>query len=72
MYNTLSRRLTAALATLFLPFAQGAEPLATAVAEYRILPREYRLDGTVEAVHQTTVSAQTGGEVTEILFDVDD
>ncbi len=72
MYNTLSRWLAAAAATFLLPCVQGAEPLATAVAEYRMLPREYRLDGTVEAVHQTTVSAQTGGEVAEILFDVDD
>ncbi|MEA3275092.1 MAG: efflux RND transporter periplasmic adaptor subunit [Pseudomonadota bacterium] len=44
----------------------------TAAAQYRTVPREYRLDGIVEAVHRTTVSAQTQGQVQEILFDVDD
>lgn len=46
--------------------------LATAPAEYRTLPREYRLDGVVEAVNRTTVSAQTQGQVQEIFYDVDD
>ncbi|MGQ9831743.1 MAG: efflux RND transporter periplasmic adaptor subunit [Thermochromatium sp.] len=47
-------------------------PLATAPAEFRTLPREYRLDGTVEAVKRSTVSAQTQGQIQEILYDVDD
>ena len=51
--------------------ASGAE-LATAPAEYADVPRETRLDGVVEAVNKTTVSAQTQGQVAEILFDVDD
>ena len=46
--------------------------LAVAPVEYRITPREYRLDGVVEAVNHTTVSAQTRGLVQEILYDVDD
>lgn len=46
--------------------------LETAAAEYRSVPREYRLDGIVEAVNRTTVSAQTQGQVEEILFDVND
>jgi RND family efflux transporter MFP subunit len=57
---------------LFLSSVQASEPLATADAQYRVLPREYRLDGSVEAVHQTTVSAQTSGQAQEVLFDVDD
>jgi RND family efflux transporter MFP subunit len=61
-----------ALLLLSLSSARAAEPLATAVAEYRELPREYRLDGMVEAVNQTTVSAQTQGQVSEVLFDVND
>ncbi len=72
MYKTLSWWLTAVAATLLLPLAQAGEPLTTAAAEYRMLPREYRLDGSVEAVHQTTVSAQTRGQVEKVLFDVDD
>ena len=46
--------------------------LETATVENRELPREFRLDGVVEAVSQSTVSAQTAGQVVEIRFDVDD
>ncbi|MFZ1536450.1 MAG: efflux RND transporter periplasmic adaptor subunit [Chromatiaceae bacterium] len=46
--------------------------LDSATVAYRSVPREYRLDGVVEAVQQTTVSAQTQGQIEEILFDVDD
>ncbi len=46
--------------------------LQTAAVDYATLPREYRLDGVVEAIRQTTVSAQTQGQVEEILYDVDD
>ena len=35
-------------------------------------PIERIVDGTVEAVNQATVSAQTAGRVAEILFDVND
>jgi RND family efflux transporter MFP subunit len=50
----------------------AAESLATAQVAYRTVPREYRLDGVVEAVNRTTVSAQTQGQVEEIFYDVDD
>lgn len=36
------------------------------------MPEERLLDGTVEAVNQGTVAAQTSGRVTEILYDVND
>lgn len=52
--------------------AADISKLETAQAELRQLPREFRLDGTVEAVNRTTVSAQTSGQVQEILYDVDD
>jgi RND family efflux transporter MFP subunit len=52
--------------------SQSVAALATATAIYRTVPREYRLDGVVEAVNRTTVSAQTQGQVQEILYDVDD
>lgn len=67
-------QLTSALGLLLVlhfPLVEAAT-LETAVADYRILPREYRLDGVVEAVHRTTVSAQTQGQVQEILYDLDD
>jgi len=69
------RRWKVGLFTLILFFTQSsiaASPLETATAEYRELPRVYILDGIVEAIHQATVSAQTSGQVEEILFDVDD
>jgi RND family efflux transporter MFP subunit len=57
--------------------AASADPapesaLAQAEARYQTVPREYRLDGVVEAINRTTVSAQTQGQVEEILYDVDD
>jgi RND family efflux transporter MFP subunit len=75
--------LSAALAALMTLNLHAAEPqgqaalpppaeLATAPAEHRTVPREYRLDGVVEAANRTTVSAQTQGQVEEVLFDVDD
>lgn len=36
------------------------------------MPLERRLDGTIEAVNQGTVAAQTSGRVVEILYDVND
>jgi RND family efflux transporter MFP subunit len=50
----------------------AATRLATAAVVSRTVPREYRLDGIVEAINSSTVSAQTSGQVKEILFDVDD
>ncbi|MEJ2176597.1 MAG: efflux RND transporter periplasmic adaptor subunit, partial [Gammaproteobacteria bacterium] len=35
-------------------------------------PKERLFDGTVEAVNQSTVSAQTSGRIAEIFYDVDD
>lgn len=56
-----------------LPAATQEIPvLETIAVEYRSIPREYRLDGVVEAINRTTVSAQTQGQVQEILYDVDD
>ncbi|NBC48814.1 MAG: efflux RND transporter periplasmic adaptor subunit [Gammaproteobacteria bacterium] len=49
-----------------------ADQLAITKASYRVVPKEYRLDGVVEAINRTTVSAQTSGQVEEILYDVDD
>ncbi|MGF1546829.1 MAG: efflux RND transporter periplasmic adaptor subunit [Thiotrichales bacterium] len=47
-------------------------PFATATVVREVVAQERILDGTVEAVNQTTVSAQTSGQVTEIAYDVDD
>ena len=64
----------AALAlTLAWSVQSAAElPFPVEIAAYEIAPRERIWDGTVEAVNQGTVSAQTSGRVAEILFDVND
>lgn len=60
-------------ASIALPAAaQESTLLDTAAVEYRPIAREYRLDGIVEAINRTTVSAQTRGQVEKIFFDVND
>jgi RND family efflux transporter MFP subunit len=46
--------------------------LATFSVESAPVPQERLLDGTVEAVNQSTVSAQTAGRIDAIHFDVND
>ena len=46
--------------------------LATAAVESRSLAETVLLDGVIEAVQQSTVSAQTSGKVLQLPFDVDD
>ncbi len=63
-----------AVTLMVLGFAAGveAEPaLKTAVIQLQERPRQHLLDGVIEAVNQGTISAQTQGQVEEILFDVD-
>ncbi len=73
MTDTLLARLASvALAAGLLAGPTVAAELETAAVERREVPREYRLDGLVEATQQTTVSAQTSGQIEEVLFDVDD
>ncbi len=50
----------------------AATPLATEVVKPVAVPAERGLDGTVEAVEQATISAQTAGRVAELLYDVND
>ena len=46
--------------------------LASTVVQSVHAPLERTVDGTIEAVNQATVSAQTAGRITEILYDVND
>lgn len=62
----LSALLAASAANL------DAANLTSETVAYRAVPREYQLDGVIEAINQATISAQTQGQVKEILFDVDD
>jgi len=50
----------------------GAGSLATTVVSAQAAPTERLLDGMVEAVNQSTVSAQTAGRVAAIYYDVND
>lgn len=60
-------------ALLLLPLAAQAEvPFETATAERQHIAQERILDGRVEAVQRTTISAQTSGRVREVHVDVDD
>lgn len=58
-------------AALGLP-AAAELPFPVAEAQLRTLPNEQILDGVIEAVNKSTVSAQTAGRVEEIMVDVND
>ncbi|MCG7936391.1 MAG: efflux RND transporter periplasmic adaptor subunit [Candidatus Thiodiazotropha taylori] len=65
---------TLLLSLVLLPgyLSADSSALETGVVVKRETAREFWLDGTVEAINQTTLSAQTRGQVEQILFDVDD
>ena len=50
----------------------AAETLAVTRAQYREVAQTYSVEGVVEAVRQSTVSAQISGRVKEVNFDVGD
>lgn len=52
--------------------AWGALPFATAKAGYQNIDKSYSTEATVEAVRQSTVSAQISGRITAVNFDVGD
>jgi len=52
--------------------AASIASIATVPVVSEVTPRERIWDGTVEAVNQSTVSAQTAGRVAEIGYDVND
>ena len=63
----------AAASLLALPAVVAADvPFQTATVERQTLMQERILDGRVEAVQRSTISAQTSGRVLEVLYDVDD
>lgn len=72
--QTLRLCISSCLAVLSLvaAFQLAAANLDTVAVTSIETPRVYRLDGVIEAVQQTTVSAQISGQVEAILFDIDD
>jgi len=54
------------------PTVSADLPFSTAPATLEMTAVERLFDGTVEAVHQATISAQTAGRIAEVNYDVDD
>lgn len=54
------------------PGRSAPAPVPALVVQAEHIEVERKLDGTVEAVNQGTVAAQTSGRVAEILYDVND
>jgi len=54
------------------PAAAAGEPLKSATVEVRDVDLSYSAEAVVEAVRQSTVSAQIAGRIVEIRFDVGD
>jgi RND family efflux transporter MFP subunit len=52
--------------------ADDSQTVETAIAGYESAALERVFDGTVEAVHKATVSAQTAGRIAAVAYDVDD
>jgi len=71
-FNTQSILIVIATVGLLPISATAQSPVATAPVVSEVTPRERIWDGTVEAVHQSTVSAQTSGRVAELAYDVND
>ncbi len=62
----------AAALLVSLPAAAVTPELRFTDVRYQVLADEQRFDGVVEAVHRSTLSAQTAGEIIELPFDVND
>ncbi len=69
-----SMRWISVVITLWIAtIAFAAEPaLQTQTVSLEKTPLERAFDGTIEAVNQGTVSAQTSGRVVQVLYDVND
>jgi RND family efflux transporter MFP subunit len=52
--------------------ARAGESLATTTVQLREVAQSYKAEGVIEAVRQSTVSAQISGRVKEVNFDVGD
>jgi len=65
------RWVIGAISLLAAAAVHGAE-LASVTVHKQMSAQERLFDGVIEAVHQSTVSAQLVGRITEINYDVDD
>ena len=55
-----------------LPLFAADRQLPVEISEMRTTTSEYIFDATLEAVNQSTVSAQTSGRIVELPFDIND
>lgn len=69
---TLLGALLSAQLMITVSHADVSYPFVTLTLESVKVPLLQLLDGTVEAINRSTVSAQTSGRVVEINYDVDD
>ncbi len=60
------------LAALPMRLSAAELPFSVTKVQQQTLPDEQILDGVIEAVNKSTVSAQTAGQVEEIMVDVND
>ena len=67
--NKYTLGLLAACLLVNLSISQAIETVSVV---HQKTVRYFHLNGIVEAINQTTVSAQTSGEIKKIIFDVDD
>ena len=72
MGMTIRFAVLAAWLMLAAGSAIAAEPLATVPVQYREVAQTYTAEGVVQAVRESTVSAQISGRVKQVLFDVGD
>jgi RND family efflux transporter MFP subunit len=66
------KRILSVLAFAAASVAYAADPLATGAVEYREVDELFSVDGSLEAVKQSTVAAQISGRVVEVRFDAGD
>jgi len=71
MFNAIIK-IGLALVALSAPTVYADLPFATAPATLEMTAVERLFDGTVEAVHRATISAQTAGRIAQVNYDVDD
>ena len=65
-FNTMRSR---GMAAYFANRVEPALPVSVSKAEIGEVPRDMRAIGSLQAVHQVTVSAEIGGRITEIKFE---
>jgi multidrug efflux pump subunit AcrA (membrane-fusion protein) len=72
MVPTLNRLLAVPLFLILHAAIAAAQPLVTAAVQYRDVDTTYASEAVVEAVKQSTVSAQVTGRIVELNYDVGD